>query len=142
MSKETNKIYFFDKSNTQKSNRFNSPSKVIFAEPYDVIPNYYLDNNFNRTSGVNNTNFNQQNIDASNKNSSVPFTSILNGGIGGIFNSIISGLGTGGGINNILSNPEMLGIIAKLFLGQSTKSKPKHNTKATDFNLDDYTRVE
>ena len=133
--------------------------KIVFQEPYECLPNYYIDNNFKKGKcdcipkpktdcrkekpecKHNSGGFNFQNF--------LPLLSIFNKGGGADF-SQMSGLLNGVGnpmslISSLLSNKDGLSNILNIFKGGGLNTynhKEKPNLKSTDFEIKNYTRVE
>ena len=80
----------------QNYNRPNTPKKVVFSEPYDTLPNFYINNNFKKGDC---DCISKPRKDDPPQKSGFPFDFKnllpLLGGLGG--------LGSGGGLGNILS---------------------------------------
>ena len=135
--------------------------KIVFQEPYECLPNFYIDNNFKKGNCEcvlkpkeecfkdNKKNDCCNNKGGFNIQSLLPLLTILGKG-GGTDFSQISNLLNGNSnpmnlISTLLSNKDGLSNILKLFKGgglnlNNKKEKPK--LKETDFEIKNYTRVE
>lgn len=135
--------------------------KIVFSEPYECLPSYYVNNNFKKKNCecVAKPKENCE-CDKSNQNnklfgfdlkSLLPFLSLFNKGgtdlskIVGLMNNsktnangenpmnIISSLVSGGGLNNILN----------MFKGgQKKRTKKEKEIETTDYEIKNYMRVE
>lgn len=131
------------------------PKKVVFSEPYECMPSYYVDNNFKKANcdcvKNNKSNNNQQNNAPQkggfNFQSLLPLLSIIGKGGGADLSQITSMLGKNetepnpmNMILSLLSNSGGLNNLLNIF-----KTKPKQakkEMKSTDFEIKNYTRVE
>ncbi len=131
------------------------PQKIIFQEPYESVPAYHMDSGFQKSK----TECNCEKKDRMSKPQSSPFNiqslapilGALAGGTGskglGGIGELISSFGGGGGIKNlistIMSNPEMLTSVMKLFTKNKTENiKQKSEIKKSDLEIKNYTRVQ
>ena len=145
--------------------------KVVFSEPYENAPNFYINNNFkkkdcecvtrgkqehcaydNKKEEKPNCNCNQQNKDNKNFLGGLNFQSLLpmlglfnKGGSGGLdlanIMSLISGKNENNILTNLLGNKDMLSNITSLF----SHKKEQTNTKKlqpTEIDIKNYTKVE
>ncbi len=136
-----------------ESTNINKPKKVVFQEPYESMPPYYLNNNFTKGDCgclpkiKENKNKQNQEFDFKNLMSLVSmFTKNLN------INDMVSMFTNGkdGGLNiqnllsSVLSNKGMLGNVLNLFGGKKIiKDKlSKKEIIATDYEIKNYTKVE
>lgn len=152
------------------SNKKQQTKKVVFQEPYECLPNRYLNNNFNK-HGCDfcckpkpkqrpKCDCEKENCKSQNPNSSFPFDVKdffpLLSGIGGVNNSgignIISMLGNVGiGGNNSGSGFDVSKVLSSLMSNGGgnllnglfkKRDKKEHNIKSTDIPIKNYTRVE
>ena len=143
--------------------------KVVFSEPYECAPNFYINNNFSKKycecvpkSRVEHScdcgNFKQEQLKCNkqsggNKNlfsgfnlqSLLPMLGLFNkDGKGGLdFANIMSVFGQKGGDNilsNLLGNKDMLSNITKMFSTKRGQTDTK-KIKPTEINIKNYTRV-
>lgn len=119
--------------------------KVVFQEPYECMPHYRVNNNLKKKDcECVNCKEKKEPKASFDLSGFLPMLSSLGGdGIGNIMNllngnssisEIVSSLGKGGGLGNILNSLD----ISRLF----KKSTQQHNTKSTDFCIKDYKRVD
>ena len=123
-------------------------NKVVFSEPYDCMPNFYLDNNFQKGDGSvkkkehnkpNCCNFDNKNCDCNNSShnkqnfgfdikSLMPILSGFNKGVSGFdLNSISTLLSNSGGgfdFSKLIANPQLISTVMSMFT-----SKKKLNNK-------------
>lgn len=129
--------------------------KVIFQEPYECIPNYYIDNGFkNHKHEINKIekmpnlqNFSKPKFDLTG------FMPILNmlkkdsGGLSGIMSLFDDSNKNGQNgfqslISSVLGNKDMMGMFSNLFKGFKPKSEKQEKPISTDYEIKNYTRVE
>ena len=132
--------------NSKKEHRLHSPRKVVFSEPYEIVPNYMINNDFKKG--------NCDYVPKQNPNKPAPsfnmpflpfFSSLLTGGMGNIGNMLggmLNSGGTGSPMSSILSNPEFLTNISKLFFKSQATNNKKHEHKTEDIDIEQYTKVE
>lgn len=132
------------------------PKKVVFQEPYECMPSYYIDNNFKKgdcsciskpkkhdDSCAKHTT--QPGFDFKNM---LPLLSLFNKGGNADLSSVINVFNNSNGnnqnpinmITSLLSNSGGLGNMLKLFNGTTKNNKKELQT--TDFEIKNYTRVE
>lgn len=142
--------------------------KIVFAEPYETVPNFYINNNFKKHQcecvhkepikpcnheNKHNTNnlfglFNGFNIQGL-----LPLLSKLGGAGGGSLNNVMNLFNTkndsGGMFNSIaglFSKPEMFAGITSLLSGKGLLARKEVNinkeVKSTDVEINNYTRVD
>lgn len=135
--------------------------KVVFQEPYECMPNYYIDNNFKKGNcdcvskpkddclKGKEKNDCQNNQGGFNFQSLLPILSMLGKGGGTDFSQITSLLNGGTNsmnlISTLLSNKDGLSNILNIFKGgglNSSNKNKKTQIKSTDFEIKNYTRVE
>lgn len=130
--------------------------KVVFSEPYECVPNYYLNNNFKKC-----------NCDYCNKEKPkehkecknailpkfdfknlMPFLSMFNKGGNNNFSNILSLFGgknnesNSGILSSILGNKDLVTNILKMFSGGlNLNKKETKQAKTTDFEINNYTKV-
>jgi len=153
----------------QNINKKNTPPKIVFSEPYECAPNFYINNNFKGkdceciSKSKGNCNYeknkpeqdcNCNNHNKGNKNflSGFNFQSILpmlglfnKSGKGGLdlanIMTLLGGKGDNNILSNLLENKDMLSNITSLFLSKK-ESVGSKKIKATDINIKNYTKVE
>ncbi len=139
--------------------------KVVFQEPYETLPNFYLNNGFKKHACECVKNKKEEckppSCDCSNKKNNNNFGFDLKSLL-----PFISGLGKGGGIGDIVkllgnsnsnqgggSGIDVAKILSSLFSGEnglnlknlfggSKKQEAKNKLKSTDFEIKNYKRVE
>ncbi len=159
----TNALFVEPNAYIQHFNPPKQEKKIVFQEPYETLPNYYMNNNFTK-----------KNCDCvptnkpcnHNQNNSNPFPfsfdfkslAPLLAGLfkGGNASNIINLLGKSGSesgegfnLSNIFSGLQSMGGIDKIFDFLKPKKKENSNTKSklkerktTDFEIKNYTKVE
>jgi len=122
-----------------------SPSKIIFQEPYESVPNFYMNNGFKK--GECDCVHKEKNDSPKSSfdiKSLSPILSMLGGETSGL-SKLVQGLGSGGGfkdiISTIISNPEMISMVVKMFRKDENKSTNKTINKS-DLEIKNYTKVE
>ncbi len=130
---------------TRKPNSFCSPKKVVFAEPYEIVPNYYIDNNFKKGNcdcipkpkkeGCCFPNFN---LDLK---SILPVMLSLLGGGKGDLTKFLGALGTdkSNPIMSILSNKDVMNMVGNLF--SKKKKTTSEKIKSTENDIKNYVKV-
>lgn len=150
MEDKRNALFVEPGAYIQRIEKKKSPNKVIFQEPYESMPNYYMDHGVKKSDHE----CYHDKHEECEKSKSSPFDikSLLP-----LFGSI-GGLGNLGGVSNLLSsfngglkdvlasimsNPEMLksaiGLITK---NKTSKSTVNHEIKKSDLEIKNYTKVE
>ena len=140
------------------------PRKVVFQEPYEQLPNFYLDNNFKRgdcdciqkkKDTQKQDNQTSQNLFGFDLKNLMPILGMFNKSGGADFSQIAKLLNNSNNSNaessnpmsmifNLLSNSGGLTNILNLFKGGifNKKQATKKEIKSTDFQIKNYTRVE
>ena len=177
MENSINAIYCDPNAFVNKQSK-EPPKKVVFQEPYDCLPKFYIDNKFTKhSSECVPTHKTKSNIHDLNANSSPPalssfdfkkilplFANLLNKNSSGL-SGIVSLLGGAkdanlnnesltGVLQNLLGSGNMnIGKLLGLFSGNNSGSKKglfglfdnpnkiKKEIKPTDFEINNYTRV-
>lgn len=122
-----------------------SPSKILFQEPYESMPNYYLNNGFKKgeCDCVHKEKPKEKNNGFDIK-SLVPILGSFGGEMSGL-SKILQGVGSGNGlqgiISTILSNPDMVKSVMKIFAKNEKKTSREH-IKKSDLQIKNYTKVE
>lgn len=132
--------------------------KVVFSEPYETVPNHYINNNFEKgkCDYCNKNNCNDKKEEANNKpcnkpnnsfglSSLMPLLTMFGGKGGGMpdFSKILSNVGNGGGIMSLLGNKDIINVVLNMFSSNQTKNKNiKKDIPTTEFEIKNYTRVE
>ncbi len=143
-----------------KPQKKDPPMKVVFAEPYECLPSYYMDNNFKK-GNCDCVKCNKppkppesppqkpKSFDIKNL---LPLLGLFGGNVAGKtgdFSSILSLLSPNGGgeqvnpismISSLLSNSGGLNNILNIF--KPKENKEKRPLKTTDFEIKNYTCVE
>lgn len=144
----------------QNFNSKKETKKVVFQEPYECLPNYYINNNFKKggcecvepkkkhedscNCGANkNDKDNKLGFDLKNI---LPLFAGLNKGQNGFSNisQILSnkdGFNFGNIIQTFLKNPNSLNNVLNLFTGKSKLENNKQKIETTDYPIKNYTRV-
>ena len=142
--------------------------KVVFSEPYDCMPTFHINNNFEKgdcncvpnKDCNNHNNCNSHHVDCiCNKNNQcnnkpsfgfdiknlMPILNSFNKGcVGGLdLNSISSLFNSGGGFDfsKLLSNPQLITSVMSMFGGKKKTSTKKEEIVCTDYEIKNYTRV-
>ena len=139
----------------QKFDKKKGPQKVVFQEPYEVMPNYYLKEDFKRKetpkeNREQKNNFLPFNLPFDLKNL-MPMLSSFLGKDGGDLSSIVNMLSNAGlsGDNNplfsLLSNKDLLSNVFNMFKGKSNTKKnvrmQNFANRNSDYQIKNYTRV-
>ena len=126
-------------------NKEKSPSKIIFQEPYESVPNYYMNNGFKKgeCDCVHKEKKDSPKSSFDFKSLS-PILGMIGGEMGGL-SKLVQGLGSSGGfkdlIGTFLSNPDMISMVMKMFRKDENKSTNK-TIKKSDLEIKNYTKVE
>ncbi len=140
-----------------KPQKKDPPKKVVFAEPYECLPSYYIDNNFKKGDcdcvkchkPEKPPECKPEKSKGFDIKSLLPIFSLLGGNGGGEFSSLVSMLSPKANneqgnplnmISSLLSNSGGLNNILNIF--KPKESKEKRPLKTTDFEIKNYTRVE
>lgn len=131
--------------------------KVVFSEPYENVPNYYLNNNFEKgkckfcdsdkkeKEDCKNSSCNKQNTSFS-LNNLMPLLTMFGGKSSSgapDLTKILSSLGNGNGLMSLLANKDIMSTVLSLFAGNQNKKKTSNKEIiSTDFEIKKYTRVE
>jgi len=135
--------------------------KVVFAEPYENVPNFYINNNFKKLEKCNcdcnsktdlNKTFKENKLKNSNflsglnLQSLMPILSMFGGGnidFSKLTNFIKTDSQSGiiPLITSLLSNKELPSML-NMFNNSNSKQKTKKEIKSTDYEINSYTRVE
>lgn len=145
--------------------------KIVFSEPYDCIPTFHINNNFekgccdcipnkkhnacnkhencNSRHGDFNCNNNSQcnnkpGLGFDIKNLMPIFSSFNKGNVGGLdLNSISSLFNSGGGFDfsKLISNPQLISSVMSMFINKKKTSIKKEEIICTDYEIKNYTRV-
>ena len=135
--------------------------KIVFQEPYDCLPNYYINNGFKKGNCycVPNTE-NKEKIEsrheksATNKPFGFDFKNLMPmlgmfgqdmGGIGkilSIFNEKSGGIDLTKIVGSLVQNKDGLGSLLKIFSNKTNNNNCKTEIKSTDFEIKNYTRVQ
>lgn len=128
--------------------------KIVFQEPYDCLPNFYINNNFKKGNcdcvpKPKPKQEKKQICSPFDLKSLAPLLGSFNKGVD--FGKILS-LFSGGGSNsnssnlltNLLSNKNLLSNVLSIFNTKKTNasSSQKKDIKTTDIPIKDYTRVD
>ncbi len=122
-----------------------SPSKIIFQEPYESVPTHYINNGFKKgeCDCVHKEKAKQKN-QGFDIGSLMPILGLFGGEMSGLTN-LLQGIGSGGGMQNIistiLSNPDKVKSVMKIF-GENKKKTSKEYIKKSDLQIKNYTKVE
>lgn len=131
--------------------------KIVFQQPYDLMPSYYPDNNFKKNNGDSlKSNYKECKHESEHPKSNnfgfdlkslLPFLGMLGNGSPEGLGSIVSKFSSGeGGFNLANLLPELLknkDLVSSFLSGFKKKSNPqKKELKTTDFEIKNYTRVE
>lgn len=149
----------------QNINKKDGAKKIVFSEPYESLPNYYLNNNFKKgecncvtkPKEMNDKKLNEQNnnklsfLNGLNIQNLMPLLSLFSGGSG----DLAKVLSSFSGKNNLLSNdvnslfdsffkPDFIKNISGLFLQKKhvVENNSKKSIKSTDFEIKNYTKVD
>ena len=145
--------------------------KVVFSEPYDCMPTFYINNNFEKggcecvpnkknkdCNNRNNCNFhdvdcncnknnqcnNKPNFSFDIKNLMPILNSFNKGGVGGLdLNSISSLFNSRGGFDfsKLLSNPQLITSVMSMFANKKKSNIKREEIVCTDYEIKNYTRV-
>ncbi|MBE5741559.1 MAG: hypothetical protein E7351_03440 [Clostridiales bacterium] len=128
--------------------------KVVFQEPYECMPNHYVNNNFKKgkcdciPKPKENKQNTEQKVFPFDLKNLTPLLGMFKGeGIGNIA-SLLGGVSKGGGLGNILSmltsNNGLSSLLSGLLKGgqKSNNANKKSAVKQTDFQIKEYTKVE
>ena len=154
----------------QNFNRKETPKKIVFSEPYECAPNFYINNNFkkrdcecvkkdkhehcacNKKEEKPNCNCNNQIkgnknfLSGFNLQSVLPMLGLFNkSGKGGLdlanIMSLLGGKGENNILTNLLGNKDMLSNITSMFTAKKEQVDAK-KIKPTEIDIKHYTRVE
>ena len=140
-----------------KQNKDKKISKIVFQEPYDCLPNFYLNNNFKKgdcncvnkpkecskpcESKKENCNQNSFPLDAK---SLLPLLNIFNknaGGLSGVLNMFSNGNSNAfSGLTSLLGNGNILSNLTNLF-SLNKVDKKENEIICTDYEIKKYTKV-
>ena len=145
--------------------------KVVFSEPYDCMPTFHINNNFEKgccdcvpnkkdkdcnkhndcsshhadcNCNKNTQCNNKPNFGFDIKNLMPILNSFNKGGVGGLdLNSISSLFNSGGGFDfsKLISNPQLITSVMSMFSGKKKTSTKKEEIICTDYEIKNYTRV-
>lgn len=144
--------------------------KIVFSEPYECAPNFYINNNFKKkdcnctSKDKSNSNYdnnkpehhdcncNHQNkgnknfFSGLNLQSLLPMLGLFNKGGGGGLDlanimSLFGGKGDYNMLSNLLGNKDMLANITSLFSAKKEKNETK-KIQPTEIDIKNYTKVE
>lgn len=142
-----------------QTEQIKKPKKIIFQEPYDCLPNYYLNNGFRKNEESKRKQLpireektveKSTNLPGFDFKNLLPMLGVLGGGstsgLAGLLSSVMSegnGLDFTKLVSSLLQNKDDLSSILKLFTGKKNEIKMKQNKdlKSTDFEIKNYTRV-
>ena len=156
--------------NTKENCEVKPIKKVVFSEPYDCMPNFYLNNNFEKDCCECVNDKHTQNCNCNNKNikhdcncgqnqkcdnnkpmfgfdikNLMPILNSFNkGGIGGLdLGSISSMFNSSGGFDfsKLLNNPQLITSVMSMLGGKKKSSTKKEEIICTDYEIKNYTRV-
>lgn len=174
MEFEDSRFALFPEPNAyiQKCNKdICEPKKVVFQEPYESMPAFYINNNFKKGNcdcvpkpkKNDNCHNNKCNCNTKkdNKNSSfdlknlLPLLGMFNKGGGADLSSLVGMLNNNSQqntnpmnlISTLMSNKDMMSGVLNLFKGGglnlfNKKQSQKKEIKTTDFEIKNYTKVE
>lgn len=136
-------------------------TKVVFQEPYDSLPNFYLDNNFakrdcdcvnkckhpkteNKKCEIKNNCENKSTFPFDIK-SLLPLLNLFNKGgtdISSVLNIFSKDNSNGlSQISSLLGNGDLLTNISKMFSKKDSKTQNKEELVITDYKIKNYTKV-
>ena len=141
----------------------NECQKIVFSEPYESVPNYYINNGFEKhdCKSVHNTSNKNNKCNNSNKHNGNKGFNFLNnfnlkslapmfsmffkdGGfsLANIVNLLGSNGGNFSGVQSILQNKNLISTLTNMLNGGSNEKSSKNNLTETDFEIKNYVRVE
>lgn len=142
--------------NINKEGKERRPQKVVFQEPYDCLPSYYVNNGFKKGSCecVPKAKPKQSECKSNSAfrfdvKSLMPLLGMFNKNAGGLSN-ILSALGDGNKgldlgkiISSLMQNGNGLSSILNLLKGNKSSKENVNNIdlKSTDFEINNYTKV-
>lgn len=128
-------------------NKTEEKKKIVFQEPYESLPKYYPNHDL-KSSGKCECVHKNEHKKSEPKRSCFDIKSLLPllgsfGGGGNNISNILSSIGGGDIFKTLLSNPDLIGSVSKMFFKPKMSEKKEDCTiKQSDIEIRNYTRVE